>query len=233
MGPPIGAEGLRGKNGRVSAPMTLTEPEADELWPLRPPPCRGELFSSWLVRLALCYEMPVQMFCRNVWPDRVVWRGDVDRQIDDEALQLLSRKTGVAYPELFSMTLRAHEQWAGVSPGDESADLYFRYGKKNIGIRFCPRCLAERPAYFRLDWRLAFVTLCPRHRIPLLERCEYCKSPCLFAKGDGNSFGFCHYCRRWFAAMGKELGNDAALQIELHVEFQQNMLDLMRKRRRV
>jgi hypothetical protein len=213
--------------------MMLMEPEADELWPLRLAPCQGELFSSWLVRLALCYEMPVQTFCRNVWPNRAVWRGDVDRQVDDEALQLLSRKTGVAYSHLFSMTLRAHEQWAGASPDDESArELYFHYGKKDIGIRFCPGCLAERPAYFRLDWRLAFVTVCPRHRLPLIERCDYCKSPCLFAKAEGNeSFGSCHYCRRSFAVMGKDVAKDAGLQIELHVEFQQTMLHLIRKRR--
>lgn len=218
----------------MSAPMTLMGPEADELWPLRPAPCRGELFSSWLVRLARCYEMPVRVFCRNVWPDREVWRGDIDRQIDDEALELLSRNTGVPYSELFSMTLRAHEKWAGVSPGDESAkELYFHYGKKDIGIRFCPGCLVERPAYFRLDWRLAFITVCSRHRIPLLERCEYCKSPCLFAKADVDDFlGSCHYCGKWFSAMGKEVAKDAALHIDLHLEFQQNMLDLMRKRRR-
>ena len=69
---------------------------SDELWPLRPRPYNGELFSSWLVRVARCYEMPVQKFCREVWPGREVWRGDIDRQIDDEALRLLGRKTGVA-----------------------------------------------------------------------------------------------------------------------------------------
>jgi hypothetical protein len=183
--------------------MGLTEPERDDLWPLRPAPCRGELFSSWLVRLALCYEMPVQTFCRNVWPGRVVWHGDVDRDIDDEALEMLSRKTGIAYSELFSMTLRAHEQWAGGVSTESARDLYFHSGKKRIGIRFCPGCLAERPAYFRLEWRLAFVTVCPRHRIPLLERCENCKSPCLFAKTPEGNLGRCHYCRASFRGMGE------------------------------
>jgi hypothetical protein len=101
--------------------------ESDELWPLRTRPCRGELFSSWLVRVARCYDMPVQNFCRQVWPGQDLWRGDIDRQIKDDALQFLSRKTGIAFDELFSMTLRAHEQHACPSSGDDDSarDLYF------------------------------------------------------------------------------------------------------------
>ena len=133
------------------------EPDApDELWPLRPRPCDGELLSSWLVRVARCYEMPVETFCREVWPGRQVWRRDIDRQIDDDALQLLSRKTGVSYPELFSMTLRCHEQYAGAAAGAGSTrDLYFHFGGTDYAIRFCPSCLAGSRPYYRLEWRLA------------------------------------------------------------------------------
>jgi hypothetical protein len=155
-----------------------------ELWPLRLPPLPGELFSSWLVRLARCYEMPIENFCQTVWPGQNVWCGDIDRQIDDAALAFLSRKTGVPLDELFSMTLRAHEQYAGVSPGDECArELYVQLGHTH-GIRYCPGCLGGREPYFRLEWRLAFVTVCPRHRMPLFERCDYCSAPCLFSKVD-------------------------------------------------
>jgi hypothetical protein len=204
---------------------------SDKLWPLRPRPCRSELFSSWLVRVARCYEMPVQTFCRAVWPGREVWRGDVDRQIDDEALYLLSSKTGVAYAELFSMTLRAHEQYAGASPNDESArELYFHFGNTDVAIRYCPGCLAERQPYFRLEWRLAFVTVCPRHRRPLLERCDYCKAPCLFANVDVHRpFGSCRRCHRHLASMGREVDRDMALQVELHLEFQENVLSVLRQ----
>ena len=203
----------------------------DELWPLRPRPCRGELFSSWLVRVARCYEMPIETFSRAVWPAREVWRGDIDRQVDDEALRFLSAKTGVAYAELFALTLRAHEQYAGVAPGDESArDLYFHYGRTDLGIRYCPGCLAGRPVYFRLEWRLAFMTVCARHRLPLLERCGYCKAPCLFAKLEVHrQFGSCHRCHKHLSTMGKDVSKDAALQMDLHLEFQQNMLTLLRK----
>src|ERR1017187_3475910 len=204
---------------------------SDKLWPLRPRPCRGEVFSSWLVRVARCYKMQVPAFFRAVWPGREVWRSDVDRQIYDEALQYLSCKTGVSCAELFSMTLRAHEQYAGAATGDEAArDLYFHCGNTDGAIRYCPGCLAERPCYFRLEWRLAFVTVCPRHRLPLLERCGYCGSACLFANVDvKRPFGSCYRCQRDLASMGKDVAPEMTLQIELHVEFQQTVLNLLRK----
>jgi hypothetical protein len=206
--------------------------ETDDLWPLRPRPCHGELFSSWLVRVARCYEMPVETFCRAVRPGRELWRADIDRQIEDEALHLFSSKTGVPYTELFSMTLRAHEQFAGISAGQESArDLYFHSGLTDVPIRYCPGCLAEREPYFRLDWRLAFVTVCPRHRLPLLERCGDCRALCLFTKVDvERPFGSCHHCHRLLAHMGKDVDEEMALQIELHLEFQETVLSVLGKR---
>ena len=208
------------------------EEARDELWPLRPRPLPGELFSSWLVRVARCYEMPVQAFCREVWPNLEVWRGDIDRQIDDEALHFLSSKTGVPYRELFLMTLRAHEQYACASPDDASArGLYFHTGNTESAIRFCPACLAECPPYFRLEWRLAFVTACRRHRLPLLEHCDNCKAPCLFAHANVHrEFGACHRCHRHLAYMAREIDSGMALQVELHLEFQENVLDVLRKR---
>jgi hypothetical protein len=179
--------------------------------------------------------MPVETFCRAAWPGRELWRADIDRQIEDEALHLFSGKTGVPYTELFSMTLRAHEQFAGASPGQESArDLYFHSGLTDVPIRYCPGCLAEREPYFRLDWRLAFVTVCPRHRLPLLERCGDCRAFCLFAKVDVHRpFGSCHHCHRLLASMGKDVDEELALQIELHLEFQKTVLSVLRKRQRV
>ena len=180
MGPAIRTEGFRREDRRLTTP----EPEAPtELWPLRPRPLPGELLSSWLVRLARCYEMPVQTFCREVWPGQDVWRGDVDRRIEDDALECLGRNTGIAYAELFSMTLRSHEQYACPSAQNEDSirGLYFHLGNSDHAIRFCPRCLAGGQPYYRLAWRLAFMTACSRHRQPLIECCEYCKAPCLFA----------------------------------------------------
>lgn len=128
-----------------------------------------------------------------------------------------------------------HEQFVGASAGQESArDLYFHFGHTDVPIRYCPGCLAEREPYFRLDWRLAFVTVCPRHRLPLLEHCDYCKALCLFTKVDvQRPFGSCHHCHWSLAGMGKDVDGEMALQIELHLEFQETVLSVLRKRQPV
>ena len=43
----------------------------------------------------------------------------------------------------------------------------------------CPWCLqGDAEPYFRRQWRLTFVTLCPQHRCQLLDRCAACAAPC-------------------------------------------------------
>ena len=71
-----------------------------------------------------------------------------------------------------------------------------RYPPKRLGygLQFCPHCLAEDiEPYFRLAWRLAFYTHCPKHYCMLLDLCPqwgqgaaaYTLGPihwCVFAK---------------------------------------------------
>jgi len=39
---------------------------------------------------------------------------------------------------------------------------------------YCPECLKEAPSYFKLVWRLAIFTTCPRHGVELRDRCPSC-----------------------------------------------------------
>jgi hypothetical protein len=43
--------------------------------------------------------------------------------------------------------------------------------------RYCPRCLDEEPPYHRLDWLVAAVTVCLRHRCLLAQTCPSCQKP--------------------------------------------------------
>ena len=120
------------------------------------------------------------------------------------------------------MTLRAHEQYACPSGEDDSArNLYFRLGTADHAIRFCPGCLAEAPAVLSAGVALAFMTVCPRHGLPLLECCDNCNAPCLFANTmytdhSDHATAVTHPLR----FMGRSLTTAMALQIELHLEFQ-------------
>jgi hypothetical protein len=48
--------------------------------------------------------------------------------------------------------------------------------RRRHSLQFCPSCLVER-RYFRRTWRLAFVTVCPRHGTYLADRCFACSRP--------------------------------------------------------
>lgn len=45
------------------------------------------------------------------------------------------------------------------------------------GLQACPRCLGEKPAYFRKAWRFAFYTVCEHHHVPMIDRCPECGQP--------------------------------------------------------
>lgn len=205
------------------------EQTGESLWPLRLKPYPDELFSSWLVRLAREYEMPFAAFCRAVWPTRKL-RRDIDREIDDEALHLLSRKTGVSYADLFGMTLRSHEEQA--CPGNEelARELYFRDHRTDLAIRFCSECLFGPDEYFRKDWRLDFFTLCPEHWVPLKEGCPRCGAACLFA---GVPFHYplssCHCCHRSlrYSERSARKGELNKEQLTDQMYFQEQMLRMV------
>lgn len=67
---------------------------------------------------------------------------------------------------------------------------------------YCPACLAEGTPYFRLDWRLAFNTVCPTHSTLYQDSCPHCRHPC-WPAGCGasaylherfTSFSNCWHC---------------------------------------
>lgn len=71
------------------------------------------------------------------------------------------------------------------------------------GSMFCPLCLATDPdPYFRLAWRCAFSTVCPKHHSLLTDRCPQCGQPpwpsvCRAAgqvSRHFTSFALCPYC---------------------------------------
>ncbi|MDB5800574.1 MAG: hypothetical protein JWL63_1513 [Rhodocyclales bacterium] len=59
-----------------------------------------------------------------------------------------------------------------------------RLGQGKSACCYCPLCLSEgREAYFRLIWRLAFVTHCPAHGVLLQQGCPACGDPVWPASG--------------------------------------------------
>lgn len=76
------------------------------------------------------------------------------------------------------------------------AGVYHRT-RRSFGQQYCPRCLAEGEAYYRLSWRFAWVTACERHRSVLLDRCPKCRQPVMFHRPAMNleSIVYCGACQ--------------------------------------
>ncbi len=79
----------------------------------------------------------------------------------------------------------------------------------NLGGSCCPLCLEEDEIpYFRLSWRFAFITHCPKHGCPLIEQCSTC-STLLWPTNVRNistnrqfDFRNCHSCGSALEACG-------------------------------
>lgn len=152
------------------------------LWPVHYKPLPDELLSCWLVRLAHGHGMKVQTFCNQVFGNRLqVWNRDIDRLAPSWLLEEVSRRTGTPTEITWNTTLRSYEgllyrkfRMAGSEQWILSLKMYHRK-RMGHGLQFCPACLAgDKIPYFRKRWRVAFNTICTRHKNMLLDRCPEC-----------------------------------------------------------
>jgi hypothetical protein len=155
-----------------------------------------------MVRIARAYREKPVVFWNQVWPQRLASVLESDRFAEEDLLRLLSSKTGVLREQVVRTTLRAYEacnvmlygQTAGSNRTGMS--LYCRSGSGNT-VQFCPACLSEDAVpYFRRSWCLAFVTVCARHGLRLLDRCAACRAWLRFERTslDAESLAVCYRC---------------------------------------
>lgn len=186
------------------------EGPSGDLWPVHVKPQEDELLSSWLVRLARGHGVKLHTFCSVIWPGGQVWNRDIDKCAGESLLSVLTRRTGTSGAAVAETTLRAYQGRVyekhnplGNTTWIMPVGVYHRT-RKRFGLQFCPRCLAEAAEpYYRRSWRLAFVTFCEIHHVPLFDRCPQCRAPVNFHRyelGDRNrvtaeSITLCYACR--------------------------------------
>src|SRR5438876_5595934 len=151
------------------------------LWPVHLKPQEAELLSSWLARLALAHGQTVATFTSRVWPGRILVARDVDLWNDPGIFETLSIKTGTPPARVFAATMASYEGWLFDKPRKchlpWALPRYLNISPhRPFGLQFCPWCLAsDKEPYFRRQWRLALMVLCPLHRTLLLDRCQSCR----------------------------------------------------------
>lgn len=154
-----------------------------------------ELLSSWLIRLAHAHGQKLQSFSAKLFGrDKAIWNRDIDKLAPDWLITRLSEVTASPIRTVLHTSLRAyegvlyeHHQPNGNTRWILPLGIYHRT-YRNHGLLYCPRCLTEDAApYFRRKWRLAFSTVCTKHRINLLDRCSQCNSPVAPHRSDMQS----------------------------------------------
>lgn len=156
--------------------------DSDIGWPSRPPLLPGESLSSWFARVAESNALSAGQLYRAALPGAHLYSIDLDRAPCRDLLSALSDHTGHPVQRLQQATF---SRWAGTVFDRDDGRRKLPWlppggGPKgrSCGHQYCPQCLAEGPApYFRLRWRLSFVTVCERHGALLQDRCARCGEP--------------------------------------------------------
>lgn len=179
-----------------------------KLLPIHPQPKKGEILSSWMVRLSLENRFHLHTFYSKILGYKnQIWTRDIDRSASRELIELLSRCSGCSTHRLESMTLRNYDgllyenvRTNGISNWVIPLGIYHRLHHR--GMQCCPLCLKDYP-YYRLSWRISLFTLCERHKCFLIDECPRCKARIEFHRlgiGKENAvsaadLSFCSKCR--------------------------------------
>ena len=97
-------------------------------------------------------------------------------------------------------------------------DLSSRKLIRNVPV-WCPSCLEEWqangvPLYQPLMWILQVITICPRHREYLQDRCPYCDKPQAVIAANRFRPGTCTHCSQWLGT-GEQYQHQRANDHEL------------------
>ena len=153
-----------------------------------PHPFEGELFSSWLCRLAWGNGTKLLPFVTHhlLLPPQFL-NQDIDRVVSDSVVIGVGAGCGVAESSACGTKLSVFEGilWERlVQKGPCDWVLTHIRGAQNPrqraghSLQFCRRCLAaDAEPHFRCTWRLALSTICPAHGIHLTDECPRCHSP--------------------------------------------------------
>lgn len=164
-----------------------------ERWPIHPKPITGEALSSWLQRIASCYDLTVENLLEYELGNSDLLPGNLDKDPPLLLLELISRRTGHTIDTVKSMTAAGLVPFLfdSLSPHERYFENYvcqrsvllppsLRYSRslpewipwflqKTEAKIGCRMCLANYPdAPILLHWQFALMASCPKHGL-LLE----------------------------------------------------------------
>lgn len=197
----------------------------DPRWPLVPALRQDELFSSWLIRCALCHGCDPLELAQLLWPDRRIWTRDCDLAICGLSVAALSRQSGLNEASLREATLEpvckllGHElPRVGITPW--VLTLGGRNTRRAGGLQYCPICFLGPRPYYKLQWRLAWHTCCSEHGVLLRDRCPHCQAVLSPHRLDYQALDLrrCHHCHGLLSEVDPQLSSVGAEEFELFAD---------------
>lgn len=157
--------------------------------PLAPRPYPGEAISSWVRRIAACYDIGADDLVAHILGYHPFGFGRTERldhRTDARLENALAIATRVECATIKRLRVVCEDgratSWHRTSPA------------------WCPTCirgdLQDRGEHYeRAIWRLGACVLCPDHDVPLVDTCRWCvAAPCRFLCGNGRLRLACTAC---------------------------------------
>jgi len=157
------------------------------------------------MRLIRAYGADPHRFCAQVWPSHPVWRRDIDQGHEAAIVRVLTAKTATPRIRVLGTTLRGYPGYPKVRGRVRRHPIWVLQGgwgsrqRQQPWLQYCPACLQDdADPYFRREWRLAFVTVCPTHHQQLLDRCPVCSAVVILhgLTPEAAALTCCYHCQR-------------------------------------
>jgi len=135
----------------------------------------GEYLPSLLLRIAAYVGEPPVAISRWCGLGALRWedRRRLDMILPAEVARSIGIAIGCSSNELMDGMMRSFINDA-LAPGVDGLPAHAKNWTRGSGTRYCPQCLAARPAVFLAHWRLWWSFLCETHLVPLHDTCPAC-----------------------------------------------------------
>jgi hypothetical protein len=151
------------------------------LLPIHPQPKKGEILSSWMVRLSISNHFQLHTFYSKLLGyNHAIWNRDVDRNPSTTLLEILADCSGCSLNRIKSMTLGNFDgllyedvRLNGVAKWILPIGVFHRMHRRR-GMQCCPLCLQQDVPFFSLKWRVSMFAICEVHKCFLIDACPQC-----------------------------------------------------------
>lgn len=174
------------------------------VWKTTSPLLADELFSSWLIRLALNSGLSPISLTQLLWPNKRVWTIDIDRESHKLSFENLSKLSGIAAENInksFLDNILKSLNIKGNNNGTQKwlLSLGIRNRRRNQSLQYCPICFNSPEPFLKIEWRFVWQTCCSTHHCLLLDHCFHCGAMflphLLEPNGDLLKLHHCYRCK--------------------------------------